>query len=334
MENERKTSTIGDIARELGVSKSTVSRAISGKGRIGADTRRRVLECIERYGYRPNAAAAALARSRTWNIGLVLPIENVRADLPFFHECTNGICEAAYAANYDVMISMLSDTDLSQLRRLLAGHKVDGIILSRAGTDPTVPGLLNEYRMPFVVVGPSTDPQMRNVDNRNAEASRELTGLMLMKGMRRLALIGGSRRHLVTGSRREGFLRAHEEYGAFVNEKLIFLDVENHVQAMQAVNRILASGADGIVCMDDLITGMVMSCLKERGVQVPEGIRVASLYDSPQIEHMAPPVTSVRFNTKELGGCACRLLLRLLGEAVPEETSLPNYQVILRESTK
>ena len=84
-----KIYTIDDIARELGVSKTTVSRAISGKGRISKETRERVFAFIEEHDYRPNVVARALAQSRTYNLGLVLPADYSVMGFPFFKECMN-----------------------------------------------------------------------------------------------------------------------------------------------------------------------------------------------------------------------------------------------------
>ena len=79
--------TIQDVAKELGVSTSTVSRAISGKGRIGKETRERVLKYIEENGYYPNAAAQSLAQSKTNNIAIILPEVDTLVEMPFFHTC-------------------------------------------------------------------------------------------------------------------------------------------------------------------------------------------------------------------------------------------------------
>lgn len=334
MTDERKSYTIEDIARELGISKTTVSRAISGKGRISKATTDRVLQFITQHDYRPNVMARGLAQSRTYNLGLVLPVEYGAAEFPFFRECMNGICQVAYSANYDIVISMTEGLNISQLRRMIANRKVDGMILSRTMTESATQKFLREKGVPFVVIGPSEYPEVISVDNDNQEASRELTGIMLMKGMRRLALIGGSRRHLVTESRRLGFMEAHQEQGIFTDEALTFMDVDNYLKAMHAVNKALELGADGIVCMDDFITGLVLGCLREKGVQIPVEIRIASLYDSAQLEYNTPPVTSLHFDTTELGRRACRTLLEMLGETITEEEQSLGYQVILRESTK
>lgn len=332
--SEKKGYTIEDIARELKISKTTVSRAISGKGRISKATTERVLQFISQHDYRPNVMARGLAQSRTYNLGLVLPEEYAAAEFPFFRECMNGICEVANGANYDIVISMTEEADLSQLRRMIANRKVDGMILSRTLTESATQKFLREKEVPFVVIGPSEYPEAVRVDNDNQGGSRELTGIMLMKGIRRLALIGGSSRHLVTESRKKGFLEAHREQGIFHDDSLLFMEVDNYIKAMHAVNRAMELGADGIICMDDFITGLVLSCLREKGVRIPEELRIASLYDSAQLEHNTPPVTSLRFDTKELGKRACRTLLEMLGETVDEEEAPSGYQVILRESTK
>ena len=125
---EKKIYTIEDIARELGVSKTTVSRAISGKGRIGQATRERVLKFIEEHDYRPNVLARGLAQKKTYNLALLLPKDYAVTEFPFFKDCMNGICEVASEHDYDIIISMVSGEDISQIQRLELNRKVDGMI--------------------------------------------------------------------------------------------------------------------------------------------------------------------------------------------------------------
>lgn len=332
MEKDKKKYTIEDIARELGVSKTTVSRALSGKGRIGRETVERVQAFVAERGYRPNVIARGLAQSRTYNLGLVIPMEDT--DVSFFKECMGGICEKASEYNYDVIMAIMKEDRLTQLHRLVANHKVDGIILTRATVESGAVRFLKEQGIPFVVIGPSDDLEVMSIDNPNREASRELTALLLMKGLRRLSLVGGNSRHYVTQSRKQGFLDAHRDRGFHADDALIFMEVEDYRKAMWAVNRILLAESDGIVCMDDNISALVLGCLRERGVEVPDRIRLASLYDSHQMEQNLPPVTSLHFDTKELGRNACMEMLRMLGEELLQEPQRLNYQVILRESTK
>ncbi|MDO4344051.1 MAG: LacI family DNA-binding transcriptional regulator [Eubacteriales bacterium] len=333
--HKEKIYTIDDIARELGVSKTTVSRAISGKGRISRETRERVRSFIEEHDYRPNVLARGLAQSKTYNLGLVLPGDYSVMDFPFFKECMNGICETASEYNYDIVIAMMDGQELAGGNRLVVNRKVDGIIMTRSMAGGTkAERFLKEKQVPFVLVGPSEDKDVVWVDNQNREGSRELTGILLMKGMKRLALLGGNRAHLVTDSRFLGFRDAHKDQGIPVQEELVFFDVEGYSAVVKAMEKILEAGVDGIVCMDDFITGMLLGYLREKELRVPEDIRVASLYDSPRLEMYRPAITSLHFDTRYLGRVACITLLKLLGEEVEQKDTPLSYQVILRESTK
>lgn len=329
-----KNYTIEDIARELGISKTTVSRALSGKGRIGRDTVERVQTFAEQHGYRPNVIAKGLAQNKTYNLGLVIPLEYIEFDIAFFKECMDGICEEASKYDYDVVISIMKDTGLQQIHRLVRNHKVDGMILTRTVVNSGVVKFLKENGVPFVVIGPVHDSDVVSVDNPNREASCELTGFLLMKGFRRLALVGGNSQHYVTESRRDGFLDAHHERGVYVRNSLVFMGVEDYRGALWAVEQILEVGADAVICMDDSICNLVLGCLREKRVEVPAMLRLASMYDSRLMERNYPPVTSIHFDTKELGRSACIKMLRMLGESVDRERFSLNYQLILRESTK
>lgn len=331
---EKKNYTIDDIALELGVSKTTVSRAISGKGRIGKATRERVLAFIEEHDYRPNVMAKGLAQKKTYNLALVLPLDYAATEFPFFKDCMNGICEVAAKNDYDIIISMLGGDDLSPLQRLIANRKVDGIIVSRAVVSSIAQKYIKENKVPFVVIGPSSEPGVYSVDNRNMEAAKELTSIMLMKGMRRIALLGGKCEYSVTGSRYQGFADAHKEMNVEIDEALVIMDVDNQQKASAAAERVIEAGVEGIICMDDVICNMVLSCLREKRIKVPEQVKLASLYDSRNLKYNNPSVTSVSFDTVRLGKNACAKLLKLLGEDMEEDAVPLNYQVILRESTQ
>lgn len=331
---EKKVYTIEDIARELGVSKTTVSRAISGKGRISQATRDRVQAFIKEHDYRPNVVAKGLAQRKTYNIALLMPKDYVATEFLFFKDCMNGICEVASSYDYDIIISMIDGEDVSQIQRLEANRKVDGIIVSRTVVSSKVQKYLKNCKEPYILIGPSSDPEVPFVDNKNQEAGKELTSIMLMKGFKNLALLGGNQSYDVTGSRYQGFLEAHKEMGVPVNEHLIFMDADNQVAVSEAVNQLIEEGADGIVCMDDVICSMCLSSLREKKIQIPADIKVASMYDSKNLEYHNPPVTSIKFDTTGLGQMACIKLLEILGENPQEEIKPLNYQVILRESTQ
>ena len=108
----------------------------------------------------------------------------------------NGICEVASRYDYDILICMVEEDVLS----LEANRKVDGMILSRALENSRTQKYLKSCQVPFVVIGPCKDREIPSVDNENQRASEEMTSIMLMKGSRKLALLGGAKNYSVTKS--------------------------------------------------------------------------------------------------------------------------------------
>ena len=186
-----KKITISDIAEALGVSTTTVSRAISGKGRIGADTRERVLAYIDKMDYKPNFLAQGLAKSRTFHIGMLLPENCELADMSFFVNCMQGVCEQAALQNYDiVMISGLED-DISNLERMVDNHKVDGIIVSRSQEKDTAITYLKNQSIPFVLIGSSEEEQVIQVDyDRTAYHAQKQNEMTIEQLARELGMLG------------------------------------------------------------------------------------------------------------------------------------------------
>ena len=152
-----KNITIADVAEALGVSKTTVSRAISGKGRIGKETKERVLAYIEEHDYKPNVIAKGLAQSKTYNLCVVMPGEYDVVDLTFFQECLFGIQEIAGIMEYDILLSICKNSDISSLERIIANHKVDGVILMRTFVEDKQVEFLQQKKMAFVTIGRNPD---------------------------------------------------------------------------------------------------------------------------------------------------------------------------------
>lgn len=329
-----KNITISDVAEALGVSKTTVSRAISGKGRIGAETREKVLAYIEEHNYTPNVIAKSLAQSKTYNIGVVIPAEYDIIDLPFFQSCLFGIQEIAATMDYDILLNISKPEDTSQLERIVTNRKVDGVILMRTFVDDKQAKMLAKRELPFVTIGSTNVEQAIQVDQDHKSACKELTSILLMKKMTKIALIGGEENHVVTQKRLNGYLEAFEEAGIPVVEDLIYLGMNNPVLLEQRVEEILAKGAECIISMDDALCGSVLKKLRAEHIKVPKDIRVASFYNSSVLENNIPSITSLSFDEKELGMVACRGLMDAIeGREIHKATTL-GYQVILRESTK
>lgn len=333
-QEENKTLTIADIADALGVSKTTVSRAISGKGRIGSETRERVLKYIDAHNYTQNVIAKSLAQNKTYNLAVVMPGDYELIDLPFFQNCIMGIQEIASSFDYDMLLTVCNNADVTKLERIVRNRKVDGVILLRSFMDDVQVEYLQEKNVPFVVTGSSNYKGVVQVDNDHRAACRELTSILLMKRMKKIALIGGNEEHVVTQSRLMGFKDAFADSGTAVDESLIYMNLDNPVLLDGKLDDIIKREVDCIVCMDDAICMEVLYKLRREGISVPDQIRVASFYNSSMLETHDPSITSLDFDAKELGMLVCRTLLDMIeGQKVQKKTLL-GYEVRLRESTK
>lgn len=330
---EDKNLTIDDIARALGVSKTTVSRAMSGKGRIGEQTRRKVLDYAEKHHYSPNVIAKGLAQHKTFNLGMVLPGDYNIAELPFFQNCMLGISRMASAEGYDVLITMVTENDITQLERAVINRKIDGAILTRTLVNDAPMRYLKKNGVPFVAVGSTDDREVVQVDNDHRNACKELTGRLLAQGIKKIALIGGNESYVVTGNRLQGFEDAFNEYKNWDGTRKIVLNVNDVGRVDQIVEELLHEQTECIVSMDDFLCGCVLNALQQRQIAVPERIQAASFYDSTMLTNYLPAVTSIRFDVEELGRKACELLLRMLNEEEVEQSTLLGYKVRMREST-
>ena len=334
MEKEtKKNITIADVAEALGISRTTVSRAISGKGRIGKETRDRVMKYIEQYNYKPNVIAKGLAQSKTYNLCVVLPGDYDVIDLRFFQECLFGIQQIASGMEYDLLLSICKNNDMSSLDRIVSNHKVDGVILMRTFKEDEQVKFLLEKNLPFVTVGSSEYEGVIQIDHNHKSACKELTKILLLKGMNRIALMGGEEEHFVNQNRVDGFKEAHKEMGISAETELLCLNLDNNIVLDKKIEEVLEKQVDGIICLDDGICSRVLCILREKGIKIPEDMKVASFYNSMVLENNVPTITTLEFDAKEMGMVACQTLLDMLEQKEVEQKILLPYQVVLKEST-
>ena len=331
---EKKIYTLSDIAAELGVNKATVSKAISGKGNLSAETRARILAFIDECGYRPNAVAQSLAKNQTFNIGLMMPDYVGVLDEAFFRECLRGVCKVAYGSGYDVLMVMDSEKPVEHIARLIDNRKIDGVIAMRSLVSSPVVGFLKEQQVPFVIVGPTSDKSVLSVDNDNRGACRDITALVIRQGIRRMALIGGDDNNCVTHSRLKGFWDACDQAGLPWEDQMVYLNVNRDNRLPEVIDAVLAKKPDCIVCMDDYICNMVLIHLRTGNVRIPRDVKVVSYYDNPLLDDSISSVTSLRFDAAELGRIACQKLIDRLSGKADEDYILPGYRIVIRDSTK
>ena len=325
---------ITQIAQALGVSRTTVSRAISGNGRISAATRQRVLDYVKAHNYTPSMMARGQVKRCSYNISLVISTQFSDFELPFLRKVMRSVYQVAGDSDYDVLLTLVGENETRPVERLLDNRKIDGLILTRTlERDPLIP-LLKARKVPFVAIGQPEDDQVLSVDHDQVGGCREMTSLLLMKGMKHIALLGGSMLYTVNQSRLEGFRQAYVKMGQKIDENLLFLELESDDLRMEAVQQAVERGADCILCMDERLAQLTLNMLKQLNLRVPQDIRLASLYDNENLVNTVPPISAVQFNADILGLKATQQLLCAL-QGQPVETRMElGYQVSLRESTQ
>lgn len=326
--------TIDDIARDLGVSKTTISRAISGKGRISQATRDKVNEYIKVCNYRPSASAKGLAESRTYNLALVLPKSFIQLDLPYIRQMMNAICEEAFNWDYNILMCLSTDLYPDSLLRTLDNRKVDGVILSRTVENDALVDMLIQRDIPFATIG-SLPPSMHG--KATVEADHDQIGgcwafskVILQESREKIALLGNDMRYVVNQSRLAGFQKAVEE-AAFPKENVFScMGIGDYRSCAEITEALLKKGIRRFLAMDDDICINILRTLERSAWVTPENVKIYSLADHDSLDSYRYRVSAVRFDAAELGQIACRELLRCLCKENYDPQPILGYRIINR----
>jgi LacI family transcriptional regulator len=318
-----------DVAAAARVDTSVVSRVLSGDAALNVrpETRLRVLEAVQRLGYRPNPAARALKTSRTMAIGMLLPdLANT-----VYAEIARGAEERASAAGYILLIA----TGTAAARRAILAGRVDGVLYAIATTEnvadirpePALPSLLVNRREPGA--GPSVI-----VDDEAgvATAVRHLLDL----GHTRIAHIGGPRAVDTARRRAAGYERALRERGLPVRPELVAEARFDERGGATAASRLLLLDPPPSALMVANVSAAIgaMATAREAGLEIPRDLSVIGFHDVPMAPYLAPPLTTVRMPLAELGSRAVDELLAMIdGREVGDVVVAAAPELVLRGSS-
>lgn len=326
--------TIDDIARDLGVSKTTVSRAISGKGRISEATRKRIQDYIQQNNYRPNAAAKALAENKTYNLAFVTPKSFINLDLPYVRQSMGAVAEEAFTQNYTLLLCLSTDDSPSLLNQILEYRKVDGVILSRTVENDKLIGTLVANKMPFATIG-ALPPALKGTatveaDHDQVVGCRAFSADFLRSGCGKVALLGNDINYIVNQSRVTGFREAMGDTGYTEQDTVIRTGIDNDAKCAQFVDQLLMQGVKRFLAMDDEICMRILEHLHRRRLQVPQDVQLASLCDSNKLAFHK--ISALNFDASELGRAACRELLAYINGQEHDPTPRLGYKIEMRSS--
>lgn len=334
MANRENVVNIKKIAEDLGMSTTTVSRAISGKGRIGKHTVERVQAYMSENGLVPNVYSKCVQDKDTHMICVVLPLEEDYAELPFFQKIMLSLYDFFSLYGYYIMVVKTTWTDISALKKVVKEQRVDGVVLTRTLEDGQEIEFLKQKGIPFVVTGSYKDQSVLQVDVDHLNACFDLTTSLLRMGIRDIALMVAEKTQIVNVSRYRGFEKAFEDYGLDIDRKMIFENAGYDVIAEKLTLEAIKRGAECILCMDDNICLFVLKALRKHRVEIPRDIKIASFYNSRLLDEYFPTISCVNFDIRKLGNTAGKVLLdRLNGDMTPKRVMI-GYNIVLKDSTK
>lgn len=326
--------TMVDIARDAGVSKSTVSLVLQGSPLVKAETREKVVASIERLGYVYNRGAASLRNSRTNIVGMVI---NDLAN-PFFAELAVGIERVFQTAGYIPFIANTSENPKrqSEVLRSMREHDIAGLIICPArGTRPAdleplvargFPVLLAMRRIAGLKL-PVVVPD-------NHRGARRATEHLIALGHRRIAFVGGYGDMVAQNERCGGYRAALAAAGLPADRALVVEGAPTRETGAIAVPRLLdaAEPATAALCFNDVVAFGVIDGLGERGLSAGRDFGLIGFDDVREARHTAPPLTSVAVDSLTLGERAAHAVLRMVHGDDRTEDHVGDVELVVRDS--
>jgi LacI family transcriptional regulator len=301
--------TIRDVAREAGVSVTTVSRVLNDSGPVKSATRQRIRDVARRLHFTPNTAARSLSTRRTNTIGVLLP--DVYGE--FFSEVIRGIDQSAQQHGFHVLISGAHNepAEVSAAVSAMRG-RVDGLILMASGLDAVTLARNLSERIPAVLINADHDAShfdTINIDNFGGALA--MTTHLLELGHREIHMISGPARNRDAMEREKGFRAALKAAGSAVRDEWIVAGSFTEASGYRATEQLLDAGVKptAIFAANDSMAVGALSALRNRGLRVPEDIAVVGFDDVPIAEYVSPPLTTVRVSIPQLGSCAAERLV-------------------------
>ncbi|MBL0272072.1 MAG: LacI family DNA-binding transcriptional regulator [Chitinophagaceae bacterium] len=335
--------TIKDIARALGLSTSTVSRALRDSYEISPETKKLVLEYAEKNNYHPNPIALSLKERRSRSIGVIVcEIAN-----SYFSQVINGIESIAYNNGYNVIIAQSRESFDRELLNLqyLTSRSIDGLIISISTETKDFSYLkeLHQKGMPIVFFDRIvSEIETHKVIADNYKGAYDATAHLIHCGYRRIATVSNPELVSITKERLAGYKAALRDNGIEVDDSLIkycqhggmiVTEVEEVVKELFE----LPQKPDAIFASADKLTTGCLRIIRTMGLKVPDDIGLIGFSNTDLTELLDPPLSVIKQPAFEMGEVAMNLLLQLIESKRPVtdfETKVLSTELLIRGSTK
>lgn len=330
--------TLKEIAKECRVSPATVSNILNGKPKVSEETRQRVLDTVEKRGYRPNYIAQGLRNQKTKTIGIIAE------DIAQFTtpEIVDGIMSRCEEKGYRAVVKNLrlyarwSDSwydnessyhsILDPTLKELESIRVDGIIYI-VGHARVIHCFSEDFKTPAVMAYAFTDNRrVPSVAIDDKKSACEMIHYLISRGHRKIGVIGGRENNIHTQQRLQGYQKALFENRILFNPSWVrYADWEKE-GAYQEARELLKEDVTAVFCMADRMAGGVYRCLDEIGLRAGRDIAVAGFDNHDIAEYFVPGLTTMALPLREIGNVSADYLLKQMEEAqeeIPEKILIP-----------
>lgn len=336
MANGKHRVSLKDLAKELGVSIATVSRALRSSPEIGKEMQQRAQELARQMNYRPNPFAQSLRLESPKVIGVVVP----NLVTHYYSAVLDGIEAEAAKHGYSV-VSANSHEDCNAEQRAIdnfIGLHVDGIIacLAQDTTDYSHFEEISQMDIPLVFFGRTCLPdRFSSVTANGDEAAQQATQHFIDTGSRRIAFIGGPNHLDMVRRRKHGYLEALRENRLPIDRSLVVCGTIDFQWALAAATRLLErpDRPDAILAFNDIITFAAFTAIKQLGLRIPEDVALMGFTDDLHARYVTPQLSTIEDQSRLMGETACQLLLGAIGGDQRVYKRIVPQQIMIRQTS-
>lgn len=327
-----------DIARQAGVSHSTVARVVNDPPGVREGVRKRTQNGIQSTSYHPNAAARTLAPKHSWMIGLIIPrsVSSSFTD-PYFPRLTQGVVQACNQYDYalDLFYVGTKEEEEKILPRISRKDLLDGILVQSGQIGDQLIDHLVSLNIPLVFVGRPFQPhdEISYIDVDNVNGAYTAVSHLIRLGYQRIGTITGPANSTAGIDRKEGYLQAFLERGRDVDETLISMGDFTESSGYCAMQQLLTVKPDAVFVASALMTLGAMRAAREANLSIPDDIAFIGFDDLPLVTSPEPQLTTVRPPIYQLELKAVEILLDLIENGIkPARRILVSTELIIRNS--
>ena len=338
MTNNKHRTSLKDLAKELGVSIATVSRALRSSPEIGLEMQAKVKELAKRLNYRPNPFAQSLRKEAPRVIGVIVP----NLVTHYYAAVLDGIEDEARKAGYSVISANTHEQSEDEVRAIdnFISLHVEGIIacLSQNTTDYSHFEEISKMDIPLVFFGRTCLPDKFSSVMANGDvAAQEATQHLIDTGSRRIAFIGGPNHLDMVRRRKHGYLEALRENKIPIDRELVVCEKIDYQWALEATTALLQkeNRPDAILAFNDIITFAAFTAIKCQGFRIPDDVALMGFTDDVHAQYVTPQMSAIEDQSHEMGKVACQLLFKKIGgDANIYKKIVPQRLVIRGTSAK